>query len=236
MSTLQVDNINSYSSSSVTFSGSINTENLTFINFESPVQGQLVIKPRAGNGYASIGMENYPESIDIYSYELTSSLSIGNNNGFLYQYQIPGEPEGQYYQLQFTPEGVLNAPTSQMGGQGKFALTANSGIVQSSPDDITITDQTASFDVRNGNFFTITLATDVDNRFEFSELDGGQTIDVLVTIPGTTTTVSFDTSLVKQLSGSSYTPTIGGGKDILTFKSFNNSGTIYLTSVVKDLI
>jgi hypothetical protein len=233
MSSLQVDNINPYLSSSVTIGGGgINTENLTFINFESPSQGQLVIKQRDGNGYASIGMENQNENIDIYSYDLTSSLSIGNNNGFKYQIQYPDDPT-QYHQLQFDPNGILYAPSSNMGGQGKFTLTANSGIHQYQPDDITITDQTGSFDVRNGNFFTTLLTANVDNRFEFSELDGGQTINILVSTNGTAT-VSFDNDVVKQPDGFSYTPSNGTAKDILTFISFDDT-TLYLVAV-KNLV
>ena len=234
MSSLQVDNINPYLSSSVNIAGGLNTENLTIKNFESEGQGQIVFKRRESNGYPSMGMENSNENVEIYSYDLTSSLAIGNGIGFRYQIQKTDDPS-QYNQLTFDPAGNLRAPSLYIGEYttDEFAIKAYSGIVQRELDNVTITDQTGSFDVRNGNFFTTTLDTDVDNRFVFSELDGGQTINILVNTNGTPT-VSFDENAVKQPSGYSYVPTVGTAKDILTFISFDDT-TLYLVAV-KNLV
>jgi hypothetical protein len=231
MSNLQVDNINPYLSSSVNIGGGLNTENLDIKNFAFPNQGNLVFKPREGNSYPSLGMESNDDNLDIYSYDLTGSLSLSNSFGFKFRTQYTSDPT-QYHELQFDRDGVLYAPSSIIGATDKFAIEATSGIHQYQSDNITITSQTGSFDVRNGNFFTTTLTTDVDNRFEFSNIGGGQTINILVTTAGTAT-VSFDTN-VKQPDGFSYTPTNGTAKDILTFITFDNT-TLYLVAV-KNLV
>jgi hypothetical protein len=232
MSSLQVDNINPYLSSSVNIVGGLNTENLEIRNFEYPSQGYFVFKPREGNSYPSLGMENNDDNLDIYSYDLTGSLSLSNSFGFKVRTQYQGDPT-QYHELEFDRDGVLRYPSSVIGATDTFAIEATSGIHQYQPDTITITDSTGSFDARNGNFFKTTLDADVDNRFEFSNIGGGQTINILVNTAGTAT-VSFDTSVVKQPDGFSYTPTNGTAKDILTFINFDNTA-LYLVAV-KNLV
>jgi hypothetical protein len=197
----------------------------------------LSIRPK-DTATPSIGIENDFESTDVpltlYSYGQTGSLSLDNTNGFVYKIQTPEDPS-VFHQISFGPDGAFDVDTLKAGiANGEiFSVEARSGIAQTYVPEVTITDQTGSFDVRNGNFFTTTLTGDVDNRFEFSNLDGGQTINILVNTQSSAS-VSFDTSVVKQPSGYSYVPTVGTAKDILTFISFDDT-TLYLVAV-KNLV
>jgi hypothetical protein len=246
MSTLQVDNINPYLSSSVSISGSlIINDSLTTTElsvFEQDVTSMtLQIKAVEGGeiqaATPSIGVVGEGNSpLQFYSYDFTSSLKIDNDEGLRYRILKPDE-SGEYFNFWMQTDGDFSIEnTVRCGSQdnNKFAIEARSGIVQFSVSTVTITDQTGSFDVRNGNFFEVTLDPDVDNRFEFSELDGGQTINVLVTTAGSAS-VSYGGVTVLQPSVYSYVPTEGTAKDILTFISFDDTSTLHLVAV-KNLV
>ena len=97
---------------------------------------------------------------------------------------------------------------------------------------LTISSQTASLDLSTGNFFTVQLVSGSNTYINPSNIQPGQTINLLVNTTGSGT-VSFPSS-VKQVSGSVYVPTTATGVDIVTFISFNTS-SLYLSNV-KNLI
>jgi hypothetical protein len=239
MSTLQVDNINPYLSSSIILGSNFVAPSADFNDYYPANDvAYLSIRQREGSGVVSIGIENDTELTDapltLYSYGQSGSLSLDNTNGFVYKIQTAEDPS-VFHQISFGPDGAFDVDTLKAGiANGEiFSVEARSGIAQTYVPVVTITDQTGSFDARNGNFFETTLTADVDNRFIFSNLDGGQTINILVTTAGTAT-VSFEGGLVKQPDGFSYTPTTGPAKDILTFISFDDE-TTYLVAV-KNLV
>ena len=107
-----------------------------------------------------------------------------------------------------------------------------SGSLVGEVQTLSISSNTASMDLSTGNFFTLQLVGGTDTRIEPSNIQAGQTINLLVSTTGSAT-VSFP-SAVKQVSGSAYVPTTTTSKDVVTFISFNNS-EIYLSNV-KNLV
>ena len=118
------------------------------------------------------------------------------------------------------------------------AITQNavfSGSVRGEVKALSIASNTASLDCSTDNFFTLTLVSGSNTFINPSNIAAGQTINLRVTQanPGNGT-VSFPTS-VKQVSGSSYVPSVGAGpQDIVTFISFDAS-SLYLSNV-KNLV
>jgi len=113
--------------------------------------------------------------------------------------------------------------------------TVLSGSVRGEVQALSITSNTASLDCSTDNFFTLTLVSGSNTFINPTNIAPGQTINLRVTQanPGNGT-VSFPTS-VKQVSGSSYVPSVGTGpQDVVTFISFDAS-SLYLSNV-KNLV
>jgi len=113
--------------------------------------------------------------------------------------------------------------------------TEFSGSVRGEVIPLTIASNTASMDLAQGNFFTLTLVSGSNTYINPSNILPGQTVSLRVTQanPGNGT-VSFPPA-VKQVSGSSYVPTAGSGPiDVVTFISFDNS-SLYLSNI-KNLV
>jgi hypothetical protein len=106
------------------------------------------------------------------------------------------------------------------------------GSVQGNVSPLTVTSNTASLNLNNGNFFELALTGSSDIRIEPSNIKPGQTINIKLNTTGSGT-VSFPTS-VKQPSGSAYIPTTAVGTDILTMVSFDT--TNLFVANVKNLI
>jgi hypothetical protein len=109
------------------------------------------------------------------------------------------------------------------------------GSLRGNVGTLSISSNTASLDCSTGNFFTLTLVSGSNTFINPSNIAAGQTINLRVTQPNPGNgTVSFPTS-VKQVSGSSYVPSVGAGpQDIVTFISFDAS-SLYLSNV-KNLV
>jgi hypothetical protein len=110
-----------------------------------------------------------------------------------------------------------------------------SGSVRGEVRALSISSNTASLDCSTDNFYTLTLVSGSNTFINPSNIAAGQTINLRVTQPNPGNgTVSFPTS-VKQVSGSSYVPSVGAGpQDIVTFISFDAS-SLYLSNV-KNLV
>ena len=96
-----------------------------------------------------------------------------------------------------------------------------------------ISNSTASIDFNDTTMQTLTLPSSGDTRLEFSNASDGRVTNLLVKATGAGT-VSFGSNIL-QPSGSSYQATpVNGGRDILTFTTFDNSTTseVYLINVV----
>ena len=118
---------------------------------------------------------------------------------------------------------------------GSLIVTGSSlitGSVQGNVSALSISSNTASLNLNNGNFFTLQLVSGSNTRIEPSNIKPGQTVSVLLNTTGSAT-VTFPTS-VKQVSGSAYVPTTTTGVDVITLISFDSS-SLYLANV-KNLI
>jgi hypothetical protein len=97
--------------------------------------------------------------------------------------------------------------------------------------EVFVNDQTASIDFFGGNSFKLSLEEDTDIRIEGFANANGQTIDILL-ISQPSASVSFAEN-IKQISGSEYVPSDAGFADIITLKSFEQDGDLYITNVAK---
>ncbi len=122
-----------------------------------------------------------------------------------------------------------SAAVSPFPYSGSIVVT---GSIQGNVNALSISSNTASLDLNNGNFFTLQLVSGSATHINPSNIKPGQTINILLSTTGSGT-VNFPSS-VKQVSGSSYVPTTTTSKDIITLVSFDSS-SLFLANV-KNLI
>jgi len=95
---------------------------------------------------------------------------------------------------------------------------------------LTIASNTASMDCSTGNFFTLTLATSADTHLDASNIAPGQTINIKVTQPATTGSLSFSDDFAFP-SGSTYVGSaVANAVDIISMVSFDGS-TLYANQI-----
>lgn len=107
-----------------------------------------------------------------------------------------------------------------------------SGSLQGTVIPLTVASSTASLNMSASNFFTLQLVPAGNIHVNVNSALPGQTVNLRVNTTGSGT-VTFS-SIVKQASGSSYTPTTGTGVDIVSLIAFDTSN-VYLANV-KNLI
>ena len=108
-----------------------------------------------------------------------------------------------------------------------------SGSVKGIVNSLSISSTTASLNLNNGNFFTLSLPTAVDTFVSASNITPGQTINLVVSNQGTGT-VTFSNN-IKQPSGSFFVATTGAtAVDIVSLISVDNNN-LYMNNV-KNLI
>jgi hypothetical protein len=125
--------------------------------------------------------------------------------------------------------GLYVTSGSLVGISGSAVIT---GSVQGNVSPLTVTSNTASLNLNNGNFFELALTGSQDIRIEPSNIKPGQTVNIKLNTTGSGT-VSFPTT-VKQQSGSAYVPTTEVGTDIITMVSFDSTN-LYLANI-KNLL
>ena len=101
------------------------------------------------------------------------------------------------------------------------------GSLQGNVLPLSISSNTASLNLNNGNYFTLQLVSGSATHLNPSNIKPGQTVSVFVNTTGSAT-MTFPSS-IKQISGSAYTPSTGTRLDILTLIS-NDSSTLYLVN------
>jgi hypothetical protein len=110
--------------------------------------------------------------------------------------------------------------------------TILTGSVQGNVNALSISSNTASLNLNDGNFFTLQLVSGSATHINPSNIKPGQTVNIRVNTTGSAT-VNFPSS-VKQVSGSSYVPTTTTSVDIITLVSFDSS-SLFLANV-KNLV
>ena len=110
--------------------------------------------------------------------------------------------------------------------------TILTGSLQGNVNALSISSNTASLNLDNGNFFTLQLVSGSNTFINPSNIKPGQTINMLLSTTGSAT-VTFPTT-VKQAGSFPYIPTPTTSKDIITLVSFD--GTNLYLSNIKNLI
>ena len=108
-----------------------------------------------------------------------------------------------------------------------------SGSVSTRVDPLTITSNTASIDFSDAGLFEITLVSGSTTHLVPTNAEKGQTINVLITQPGTGTgSVEFSNEFL-QPTGSLYIPTAEtNAQDIITLLTFNDTNKCFVSNVV----
>jgi cytoskeletal protein CcmA (bactofilin family) len=119
--------------------------------------------------------------------------------------------------------------TGSLTVSGSATIT---GSVQGNVTALSISSNTASLNLNDGNFFTLQLVSGSATHINPSNIKPGQTVNIRLNTTGSGT-VNFPSS-VKQVSGSSYVPTTTTSVDIITLVSFDSS-SLFLANV-KNLI
>jgi hypothetical protein len=127
---------------------------------------------------------------------------------------------------------VAEGNTVQISGslQVSGSLTV-SGSLRGQVSALSISSNTASIDMSTNNFFTLALVNGANTHINPTNINPGQTVNILVTQGAAGTgTVTFP-SLVKQPSGSLYTGTAAANAiDIVTMIAFDSTN-VYVSSV-----
>ena len=98
------------------------------------------------------------------------------------------------------------------------------GYLRGNVEALSITSNTASIDCKAGNFFTLTLASSADTHLTATNVQAGQTINLQLTQPATTGSVSFNTGVFKFKGGTAPSATTtANAVDVISFLSFDGS-------------
>jgi hypothetical protein len=162
----------------------------------------------------------------------------GNENFYLYSSTaipystINEERSGSLMWGTFSTSSVLqtlqiNASTDIRNNLKVTGSAIITGSVQGNVNSLSISSNTASLNLNDGNFFTLQLVSGSATNLNPSNIIAGQTISIFVNTIGSAT-MTFPSS-IKQISGSAYVPTTTTGIDILTLIS-KDSSSLFLVN------
>ena len=127
----------------------------------------------------------------------------------------------------------LSSFTGSYATTGSNTLVGNqifSGSVRGAVINLSVTSQTASMDLSLGNFFTLTLPTASVTHLNPTNIQPGETVQLLVTQQSVTGSLNYSSAL-KFATGSAYSASVfPNSVDILSFVTFNTS-SIYAVSI-----
>jgi hypothetical protein len=239
---------------SYSFQALHNTFNITTNNKNINITGSLIA---SGSLHKFIGSTTITGSVNITgSLNITgvnnyiiATGSLGNNNnltvyngnntitsvngGFVTLNAFDGNG-GIKLNAYNSPGGIDMSGSLRVIGNTTItgSLTASGSIIQTGSVQgnvfpLSISSNTASLNLNNGNFFTLQLVSGSATHLNPSNIKPGQTVSVFVNTIGSAT-MTFPSS-IKQISGSSYVPTTSTGLDILTLVS-RDSSNLYLVN------
>jgi len=168
------------------------------------------VEVRGVQGYSSI----YPGGISSVSFNNLASLTAVGD--------AFGNPN-----IYFSKSGITSTISADTNGIKIDNSVKITGSLSISVNSLSIASNTASLDLSIGDMFTLQLVSGSATNLNPTNIKPGQTISVFVNTTGSAT-MTFPSS-VKQISGSTYIPTITTGIDILTFISKDNS-SLYLVN------
>jgi hypothetical protein len=181
-------------------------------------------------------------SSNIFLHNSLGALETGSNNVIIGSYERGNSEENNLMSLGSNTHAYIEGTGNNLihmkddvfvsGALTVSGSATITGSVQGNVNSLSISSNTSSLNLNDGNFFTLQLVSGSDTRIEPSNIKPGQTINIELSTTGSAT-VSFPSS-VKQVSGSLYVPTTTTSKDIITLVSFDSSN-LYLANV-KNLV
>ena len=125
-------------------------------------------------------------------------------------------------------QGPRNDPVISVSINSATEIT---GSLRGQVSTLSITSNTASVNMSTNNFFTLSLVNGASTNINPTNINPGQTVNILVTQGSAGTgTVTFPT-IVKQPSGSAYTGSaVSNAIDIVTMIAFDLTN-VYVSSV-----
>ena len=128
---------------------------------------------------------------------------------------------------------TLSSFTGSYATTGSNVFTGNqvfSGSIRGTVINLSVTSQTASMDLSLGNFFTLTLPTSSVTFLNATNVQPGETVQLLVTQQSVTGSLNYSSAL-KFATGSAYSASVyPNSQDILSFVTFNTA-SIYAVSI-----
>jgi hypothetical protein len=132
---------------------------------------------------------------------------------------------------------ALNAVSASLAVTGSNTFSGSqiiSGSLRGNVINLSVVSQTASMDLSLSNFFILTLPTGSTTRLNVSNIQPGQTTQLLIKQQSTTGSITYPNNILFA-TGSDYSASIfANSQDILSFASFDTS-SIYAVSV-KNLV
>jgi len=126
------------------------------------------------------------------------------------------------------------SPSAKLDVSGSARITDGltaTGSLRGQVSALSIASNTASLNMSTNNFFTLALVNGANTNINPTNINPGQTVNILVSQSSAGTgTVTFP-SIVKQLTGSLYTGSaVANAVDIVTMITFDTS-TVYVSSI-----
>jgi len=165
---ISVSNLNDFTSSQNTKNSTLSSTTASLNQFTASANGRLN------------NLESKSASVDI-SIANINSFTASNGNASLNSYTASNDTKWTT---------LSNVTSSLIARTGSYATTGSntftgsqriSGSVYGNIIPLTIASQTASMDLSQGNFFTLTLANSVSTRLVATNVNQGQTINILIT-------------------------------------------------------
>jgi hypothetical protein len=166
-------------------------------------------------------------NLSYYSLDVMNTFTASISEGYVWV----GDSTGRTYEV----------ATSSFGGGGGFPYSGTAeidgalivtGSARGNVTQLSVTSNTASIDMANGNYFTLGLVASADTHITATNIEPGQTVTLLIT-SDTSASVSFAPNILEP-SGSSYSPSASGSKDIISLVAFDNTN-LYAVST-KNMI
>jgi len=189
-------------------------------------------------GYGTNATGNYSHA------EGLGTIANGAHQHVQGQYNIASSAQSAFIVGNGTSDAVRSnlifASGSQVQITGSAQITGSliiqgnsqvSGSLRGQVTALSIASTTASLNMSTNNFFTLTLVNGTNTNINPTNINPGQTVNILVSQSSAGTgTVSFP-STVKQASGSLYTGSaVANAVDIITMITFDAS-TVYVSSI-----
>lgn len=233
---IAVSNLNSYTSSQNSFNASATASLIELLNLSSSLSG----------GYATQG--ELDQSASVLQANIDTKLNTSSFNAYTQSQIALNSSINAFTASTNISLTNLNLTTASLNGQvsqlisrtGSYATTGSntftgsqtiSGSVYGNVEALTISSNTASINLAVSNFFTLNLVSGSTTHIAATNIQKGQTVNILFTQPSVGTgSVSYN-STFKFPAGANYVTTpITGAIDIVTFVTFDSTN-IYASSI-----